>query len=874
MSAVFGSAEAGQAQLVLIEAEPGMGKSALLDNFLTTVDAGHVLRLRCDEFEADLAFGAVGMLLDEPMPAGSEVEAGRRLLARLSDIQDSGAGVTVLAIDDAQWLDRPSAQALRFALRRLRADRVLSVIARRPAPAHHDPSGIVEADVTTVVRPAPLSADSVRQLAWQLRAWNLSQAAAERLAHRTGGVPLLLGAVLRGAADMGHLESGAEVTSTAAAAASRLLESVPRPTRRLVQASSVFAEPAEVLVLGRLARVEDPFAAVGAGVTAGLLKTGPNDVVGCSHDLLREAVYSAIPLDVRRKLHERAARWTTGERRLAHRASASERPDPSLTTELVRAADVARAGLRYDLAATQRLRARSVSDDPAQRDDLLLEALIDRAAAQDLVGAAELAELADGLSPSALRSLALGLLARDSGRVGEARFLLQDAVSRARSNGDRATLRRAQLAAAVFYVRITEGQAAVDVIGDADRASDPELAGDARATKGIGLWETGDVARALALLDSAQLSRGGTAWEADLLGVRGMIRLFAGQLPQALSDFDHAVAMTHLWRPSTNQSRIYVMRSVARFELGDWDGAAVDAGAARALSEGGSEAWSIPLARAVAVDVLLGRGQWTAAADHLDVAKAALAHLAPIQGADLVASRETALLLARQDFTGAVALLQPLQKEEYLTRVAPYRSHRWVVPAWVTACVQLGRLVEAEDALRRYEVMLDRWPGGPTPSRLAWLRGLIAESRGEPRLAQGHYADELTDPQALGVPYAHAQALYAAGRLERALGQRRRAVEHLAQAQVIFARLRAVPFLQRCVAELNACGMQATMTSPLTLTEREEDVAALVARGYSNKEVAAELFVTAKGVEFHLSNIYRKLGVSSRQELRRLRAVS
>jgi hypothetical protein len=163
-----------------------------LDQFV-----GELLWLRCDEFEADLAYSAVGVLLDEPETIGSEVEAGRRVLSRLSDAQTSSDGVTVLAIDDAQWMDSASAQAVRFALRRLRVDRVLTVVARRPYPAP-DRDLIDREAATAVIRPAALDAPSVRQFASQLRSWDLPVPTVERVVQRTGGLPLLVGAALRG----------------------------------------------------------------------------------------------------------------------------------------------------------------------------------------------------------------------------------------------------------------------------------------------------------------------------------------------------------------------------------------------------------------------------------------------------------------------------------------------------------------------------------------------------------------------------------------------------------------------------------------------------------------------------------------------------
>ena len=104
-----------------------------------------------------------------------------------------------------------------------------------------------------------------------------------------------------------------------------------------------------------------------------------------------------------------------------------------------------------------------------------------------------------------------------------------------------------------------------------------------------------------------------------------MMRMYAGRLPGALIDLDAAIGMVDRWRPSTNHSRTYVMRSAARFLVGDWDGAAADAATARALADGLAPAWSGALAAGVAVDVPANRGQWPIAATHLAVAQQAAA---------------------------------------------------------------------------------------------------------------------------------------------------------------------------------------------------------------------------------------------------------
>lgn len=230
------------------------------------------------------------------------------------------------------------------------------------------------------------------------------------------------------------VDSGAAVPASVVA---RMLAGVDTAARRLVEAAAVLAEPADLVVLGRTADVDDPSAAVTAAAACGLVRVDGRGRVECAHALLGEAVYRTLTLVRRRDLHARAAAWTSGDRCLAHRTAAADRPNPRLVTDLLAAADAARTTLRYGRAATHRLRARTVSGDPAQRERLLLEALVEWVEAQDLAGARELAPEALDASPCALRSLALGLLARDGGEIGPARTRLHEAVDLATAAGDR-----------------------------------------------------------------------------------------------------------------------------------------------------------------------------------------------------------------------------------------------------------------------------------------------------------------------------------------------------------------------------------------------------------------------------------------------------
>ena len=163
---------------------------------------------------------------------------------------------------------------------------------------------------------------------------------------------------------------------------------------------------------------------------------------------------------------------------------------------------------------------------------------------------------------------------------------------------------------------------------------------------------------------------------------------------------------------------------------------------------------------------------------------------------------------------------------------------------------------------------------------LAWLEGWLAEQHGAPQEALARYArgEESTGVRS---PVHDARLLLAHGRLLRRTGQRRLAVERLRQASEIYHALRAEPFITRTEEELAACHLPgrpastagqpstAKQQSMLALTSRETEVAHLVGKGLSNPEIAAELFISRKAVEYHLGNIYAKCGLRGRQQLRR-----
>ena len=137
------------------------------------------------------------------------------------------------------------------------------------------------------------------------------------------------------------------------------------------------------------------------------------------------------------------------------------------------------------------------------------------------------------------------------------------------------------------------------------------------------------------------------------------------------------------------------MRSATRFNLGDWDGAAVDAAAARALAEAGAQAWSVPGAESVSVDVPAQRGEWDTALEHLARARAASVNLKVAQIDEFIASHSVVLALAQQQYELVLALVEPLFAQDYFRRHVATRCYRWMFRARIEADVALGRLDDA-----------------------------------------------------------------------------------------------------------------------------------------------------------------------------------
>jgi DNA-binding CsgD family transcriptional regulator len=183
----------------------------------------------------------------------------------------------------------------------------------------------------------------------------------------------------------------------------------------------------------------------------------------------------------------------------------------------------------------------------------------------------------------------------------------------------------------------------------------------------------------------------------------------------------------------------------------------------------------------------------------------------------------------------------------------------------IEALVAVGRLDEAKARLDLVEDHARSLGRASALAALARGRGLLAAARGETEAALDTLDQALAKHEQISIPFERGRTLTALGAVRRRAKRKREAREALAEAVAVFEQLNAPLWAEKAHAELGRIGGRASSGHKLTPTE--ERVAALVAEGKTNREAAAALVVSERTVEFHLSHVYRKLGVRSRTEL-------
>ena len=926
-----------RAHTLLVEGEPGMGKTTLwLEGAARAEAAGMlVLAARPSGAEATFAWAAVGDLLEAVPDAAldalppPQARALRVALLREAPTEDAPApdprAVAValrnallalaaerpvlVAVDDIQWLDSPSALALGFAIRRLRDEpcgfllaRRIEVDARVPmtldgqamdAVAVARPSDAIAGLPTGVaglpmeldrlpadapfdrLRLGPMDIRSVGRLVEERLGLALPREDVRRIHATSLGNPFYALELARAAGSRG-IDAGLALPDSLRRLVGERVAGLPAPTREALAVAAALAH-------GKVARVAEAIGASPAATEAVLAPAIEAHVVEVldgrlqfTHPLLRSAAWEEATPGRRREIHARlAAIVADQEERARHLALSADGPDASIADALEEAAAHARARGAPGAAA-------------------------------DLAGLARRLTPADHPADALRRGLAEGEHALVSGDAQRARTICEQLLSTSTDHRDRA---RVSLLLATVDLQALDLRAAVSLLREALRETDDDrvrMRCEGLLTAALDDLEE-DVPEALAhgLAELEIAERlGDTVHVATALrGIARNEQRLSGRFPaermdraMALEPVVRAVRSVFEW-PSICLAEMHSWTDDVPGALGEWEALR------RAAMERGEEpslGWI--LARQSGFECVVGRfdaalahvaeGLELAAGSDHPVGRATMlasrafvrAHLGDEPGcrrdADgasalaaasgvVIAERTVAwalglLELSLGDAAAAHARLGPLVTAARAAGIREPGAVRFV-PDEVEALVGTGRLDEAEALLDPYTTLarstgrLGSWAAADR------ARGLLLAARGD-----GAGAIEVLEASrelygTVDQPFGLGRTLLALGAAQRRALRRRDARATLDMALAVFERLGAVRWAETARRELRAISGRQAAGEELTAAERR--VAELVAAGRTNREVAAALFLTERTIESHLSHVYAKLGIRSRAEL-------
>jgi DNA-binding CsgD family transcriptional regulator len=888
--------EEGPAALVL-EGQAGAGKTTLWREAVARAEARGclVLRSRAAESEATLSFAGLadllGPVLDGVLPAlpppqrralevallRVEVETGVDRLAlslavHVALLELAAERAVLVAVDDLQWLDDPSAGVLAYALRRLEGSRVGFA-----ASARVEPGLVLGIDLDRAFAPealarvevAELGLPDVGRLLEERLGLTLSRPALRRLVELSGGNPfyaLEIGRALPAPESLAPGEPPVLPASLAELVSLRL-DRLPRNARALLPAVSALSTP-DVALVERL-DADALEAALGAGA---LELDGTR--VRFTHPLLGSTAYGRLGPARRRRLHrDLAALVDDPEERAFHLALGSARPDRGVAEELEEAS--ARAARRGAAEAAADLANRAASLTP--RDDAhgrvrrkLLAADFHFQAGDGERARAALEELTGSLPAGPERAEALHRLmwiTEDSGIAIEL--------------GERA-LREADEADPARRAEILTKLARLAAIGG--RAGLPER----YAQQAVELAEEGGDVDVLARALGEQLRR-------EVLSGRGFDRALARRMlaltprvrrlsvyesPErnvgsVLALLDHVDEARPLLEGSLRRAadagevegEIGILLHSAELEIRASRFTPADEAVRRSLELerfSGLPDLAYGLALRAQVAALLGRGDEArqAGEEGSSLARATGQEMFRIMNEHALGLLE----LSCGDMEAAAGRLGPLPERLQGIGIGDPTVFP-VVPEAIEAEIGVGALEHAQalvDGLEADGRRLDR------PRALAVAargRALLAEAERRPAEARAWIERSLAEHERLGSDFELARTRLVEGRILRRQRKKGQAKAVLEDALAVFDRLEAPLWAERAREELGRVGLRTRSTGGLTTTESR--VAELVAAGHTNKEVAAELFVSVKTVEVYLTRIYRKHGVRSRTELAR-----
>lgn len=880
----------GRHQTAVIQGRPGIGKSGLIRRFVSRLDDFVVLSATGDPAESMLDLGIVDQLLTQTpadirartpslgggAPAGANpLAVGNQLLGLLGELQRRSPVAVV--VDDLQWADHSSLQALRFVLRRTWTERLLVVLATRTEPGL-PPEPALERLIHGVPADLRIELDGlelvdVTDLARAIVGRHLPAGAARRFHSYTGGHPLLLRTMLNeiSAQRFSSTDWRLAVPPSVAAATRQSFTKLPEASRSLLEALAVLGGRPSLVQAAAVAGLGSAHQALGPAIDAGLATWFPGEParpVTITHELQREAIYTAMSPARRSELHERAA--TTVEPFLAwrHRVAAVRTTDAVLAGQLEKAAEDEAANGDHGTAATFLSWAADLAPWSPQSEQLLLKSMIHLLFSSNRGRARQMYERAARCAPSALRSLALGLC--DLYMTGERRDAERHLLHAVGSTGPDSWVHGAA-AAGMAGVSIWRGESdqaleyadlTLRVTGVPAPLRDYVVCLRAVARARLdglaaGLDELRDLPDHAAEISGHDL---------EALACRGALRTMVGLVEEARRDLSEVVRRQEAGAPMLSGVTPHCYLSAVQYQLGEWDASLQTVRRATLLADDDQPAMNVVILSFIASIVPSARGDWQTAGRLVRTAGVAARQVGGPQDVKYAAIAEALLCQARDDLGG---VLRTLSAVPGLRGGADRGLHAWWSPWWqpllIDALQASGQLQEAAAELA--ELRERTGTSMVFSSVLTRLAAQQAAAEGNLRLAQQLAEEHLADFPSPPARLADGQLYHAHARHLLATGDRTAAASWLDAAGRCFTALGAVPYRQRVLADLARSSVPAPL---LDLTARERQVVDLVLRNNTNREIAAALHVTPKTVEYHLRNIFGRLGISSRRDLHKL----
>jgi DNA-binding CsgD family transcriptional regulator len=884
-------AAGGQSAARVLRGEAGSGKTALLDELARRAEGFTVLATRGVQAETDIPFAGLSSLLapvlgrlqEIPSVQSEALEAALGLRApsvadpftisagTLSLLAAAAEDKPVLAIvDDVHWIDMSSTQALVFSGRRLVAEGVVLVFAIRDG-VHEivDSAGFPEIVLGGLPPEAAreLLAESSPELADQI---------VERIIETSGGNPLAMIEIprlLSEAQQRGQepLPDPLPVGGALEDAYRSRVGVLPRETRRALLVAAADGTGATGVVTTALRQLDSNPNALEDAEGTGLISV--NGEIRFRHPVVRSALYHAATPSERRAAHRAIAAGHSGDpaRRAWHLARGALGPDEDIAAAIEAAAKQARRRHAPSASARAWEDAARLTPEPSARSRRLL------AAAEDyqLSGQFERAEAVfDDAARGADSPHALAEIWRLRGRIEvfrgaphQAYAVLVDqanAVANEQPGTSALLLAEAALAAMPAGEAKLAFEAACRALDFAGRSGGPEripatLAyAQASILVGRAAEASGRLAAVESLLSSDPLA-GPLGLQVEI-GFRSILCQF--DEARTLAERLVATARTRS-APGVLPFPLSTLADID-FRTGRWRLARAEADESYSLARQTGQPLIMPYARIVLARVEAAMGMEDECRRHVAEALA----VAETAGADAITFYADSVL-------GSLALGLGHYEEavEHGLRVARAEEERGIrepavllsSPNLIEGLERLGRRNEAEYALRIFEEQAQATQG-------IWSRAAAARMRGSASPEtdfEKHFDTAFDLYRQTTLPFEEARTHLALGERRRRSGRRSDAREPLRRAIATFDRLGARPWAERARSELRASGEVLRRTAPndAALTPQELQVALVVARGASNRKAAAELFLSPKTIDFHLSRVYRKLGIHSRSQL-------